>query len=192
TILDLVAIKSSYPSEIYDNLYDFIGNLPILIFLVVRVVKDVRLLKKESRNIFAFGAIVASSGFILIGIIATRLALFAGVAMEDFALYMPFLVEIIAIMVLLLTLYIIYMELSFRYYILALLTGYFFSFVGDTYQLFYGLFGDIGYRAISRIFNLLSFSYFLAILIWVRGQNIIISSLVEIEAERERYKNLYT
>ncbi len=191
TIFDLVAIRSEYPSDKYGKFYDFIGNLPILIFLVYRIIKDVRLLKRESRNIFISGAIVASSGFILIGIIATRLALFAGVPMEEFILYMPFLIEIIAIMVLLLTLYIIYMELSFRYYILALLTGYFFSFIGDTYQLFYGLFEDIKYRGISRIFNLLAFSYFLSILIWVQGQKIIISSLSEIEAEREQYKNLY-
>jgi signal transduction histidine kinase len=192
TIFEINEIYNNYPSEIYDNLSDFIGNLPILIFLVIRVIRDSRMLKKESRNIFIVGAVVASSGFVLIGIIATRLALFVGVPWSDFVLYMPFLVEIISIMVLLMTLYIIYMELSFRYYIIALLAGFFFSFVGDTYQLFYGLFDDISYRAIARIFDLLAFSYFLVILIWVRGQKIIISSLTEIEEEREKYKSLYT
>ncbi|MFW9852098.1 MAG: sensor histidine kinase [Candidatus Thorarchaeota archaeon] len=191
TIFEIVEIYGTYPWEFFDNLSDFIGNLPILFLLVYRTFKDVQFLKRESRNIFLFGAIVASSGFLIVGLIASRLAIFVGIPMSDFYLYLPFLIEVIVIMILLMTLYIMYVELSFRYYILALLTGYIFSFIGDTYQLFYGLFGDVNYRGIARIFDLLAFSYFLVTLIWVRTKKIVVSSITEIEEERRKYKALY-
>lgn len=191
TIFDLVSLFSSYPVEWFSDLSDFLGNLPILIFLVIRVILDARLIKLQSLNIFLFGSIVASTGFITVAIIAVRLALSQGVPMSEFLLFLPFFIEVILIMFLLITLYVIYMEITFRYYILALLTGFAFLFFGDTFQLFYGLFGDIKYRGITRIFNLLGFSYMLAILIWVRGKNLVVSSITAIEEERKRYKSLY-
>ena len=191
TIFDIVSIFGDYPVEWFSQLSDFIGNLPILIFVIVRVILDARLVKRQSLSIFLFGSVIASTGFIIVAIIAARLAISQGVPMSEFFIYLPFLVETVLIMFSLLTLYIIYMEITFRYYILALLTGFAFLFVGDAYQLFYGLFGDIKYRGITRIFNLLGFSYIFAILIWVRGKKLVISSITAIEEERKRYKTLY-
>lgn len=190
-IFDIISIYRSYPSDIYDNLYAFIANMPILIFLLYRVIRDIRLLKPESRVILSFGAIAASSGFIIVGIVSARLGFERGVSLEDFLLYLPFLIQIIAIMVLSITLYIMYMELSFRNYILALLTGFIFSFIGETYGLFYGLYGTTNYRGIERIFTLLAFSYFFVILWWVRRRKITVTSISEIEEERKKYKALY-
>lgn len=83
------------------------------------------------------------------------------------------------------------MQLSFRNYILAILVGYMFSFLGETYGLFYGLYGTINYRGIERIFTLLAFSYFFVTLVWVRRRKIVMTSLSEIEEERKKYKALY-
>jgi signal transduction histidine kinase len=191
TIFDVISIFREYPFELFSQISDFLGNLPILIFLVIRVILDARLIKLQSLNIFFFGSIIASTGFVIVAIMATRLAVSQGYLVSDFLIYLPFLIETILIMFLLLTLYIIYMEITFRYYILALLTGFAFLFLGDAYQLFYGIFGDIQFRGITRTFNLLGFSYLFAILIWVRGKKLVVSSITQIEEERKRYKALY-
>ncbi len=190
-IFDIISTYRSYPSDLYDSLYAFIANMPILIFLLYRVIRDIRLIKTESRIRLFFGAIAASLGFIIVGIVTARLGFEKGVSWEDFLLYLPFMIQIIGIMVLSLTLYIMYMELSFRNYILAILVGYMFSFLGETYGLFYGLYGTINYRGIERIFTLLAFSYFFVILWWFRSKKITVTSISEIEEERKKYKALY-
>ena len=188
---DVIKIYHYYPSNLFDDLYAFIANMPVFFFLIYRFITDFKLIKRESRFVVAFGAIAASSGFIIVGIIAARLSLERGVPTEDFFLYLPYMIQIIVIMVFSITLYIMYMELSFRNYILALLTVYIFYFIGETYGLFYGLYENITYRNIERIFTLLAFSYIFVIMIWVRGEKIIPLSFSEIEEERRKYKALY-
>ena len=190
-LFDIIALHGDYPLDIYNAISDLVGNIPILFLLIYRVVKDYRLTKKSERLMLFMGSLVSSSGFILLGIIALRVAFSVGIPISDIYLYLPFLIVDIAIMALLVTLYIYYIELNFRYYILALLSGYFFAFVGDVFELLYGLFEGVLNRIAARTATLFAFSLLMIVLIWTRGKKISISSLTQIEIEREKYKSLY-
>ncbi|MHA1551296.1 MAG: sensor histidine kinase [Candidatus Heimdallarchaeaceae archaeon] len=191
SIFDIISLFADYPIEIYDVISDLVGNIPILILLIYRIVMDFRYIKKESRLVLSVGSLVSSSGFILLGIIAVRVAFSTEIPESDIFLYLPFLIVNILIMVLLVTLYILYVEINFRYYILALLSGYFFVFVGDVYELLYGLYGGTYYRIVARSATLFAFTFLMVVLIWVKGRNLSISSLSQIESERKRYMELY-
>ncbi|MCK4973224.1 MAG: hypothetical protein KAS52_07865, partial [Candidatus Heimdallarchaeota archaeon] len=143
-IFDIISIYSSYPIDIYDAISDFVGNLPILALLIYRIIVDFKHIKKENRTTLLFGSIVSSSGFVLLGVIVLRVALSTpDISMNDILLYLPFLIVNILMMVLLVTLYILYVEVNFRYYILALLSGYFFLFVGDVFEFMYALYKGV-------------------------------------------------
>ena len=191
-IFDIISIYSSYPIEIYDAISDFVGNLPILALLIYRIVVDFKHIKKENRTTLLFGSIVSSSGFVLLGVIVLRVALSTpDIPISDILLYLPFLIANILMMVLLVTLYILYVEVNFRYYILALLSGYFFLFVGDVFEFMYALYKGVVNRIISRSVTLFAFTLLFAVLVWIRGSKISISTLSQIEEERTKYKKLY-
>ncbi len=191
-IFDIISIYSSYPIDIYDAISDFVGILPILFLLFYRIIVDFKHIKKENRTTLLFGSIVSSSGFILLGVVVLRVALSTpGISINDILLYLPFLIVNILMMVLLVTLYILYVEVNFRYYILALLSGYFFLFVGDVFEFMYALYKGIGNRIASRSVTLFAFALLFVILVWIRSSNISISTLSQIEEERTKYKKLY-
>ncbi len=191
-IFDIISLNSSYPIPIYDAISDFVGNLPILILLIYRIIVDFKHIKKENRTNLLLGSIVSSSGFVLVGIIALRIAFSkAEISVSDILLYLPFLIVTVSIMVLLVTLYILYVEVNFRYYILALLTGYFFAFIGDVFEFLYAIDGVKADRITARSMTLFAFTLLFVVLIWINQSNISISTLSQVEAERERYKKLY-
>jgi signal transduction histidine kinase len=191
-IFDIISIYSSYPVDIYNALSDLAGNLPILILLIYRIIVDFKHIKKENRTTLLFGSIVSSSGFILLGVIVLRVALSTPeILLNDILLYLPFLIVNILIMVLLVTLYILYVEANFRYYILALLSGYFFLFVGDVFEFMYALYKGLGNRITSRAMTLFAFTLLFVVLVWIRSSNVSISTLSQIESERTKYKKLY-
>ena len=183
---------ADYPLGIFDELSDLIGNLPILALLLYRIIADSRYIKKESRISLFLGSLVASSGFILLGVLALRVALStAGIPLSDILLYLPFLIVNILNMALLVTLYILYVEANFRYFLLALLSGYFFIFVGDVFELLYGFYGNLGDRVVARLTTFFGFTLLLVVLLAIRLSNISLSTLKHIEIEREKYKELY-
>ncbi|MCG3223036.1 MAG: hypothetical protein H7647_01115, partial [Candidatus Heimdallarchaeota archaeon] len=128
----------------------------------------------------------------MLGVIVLRVALSTPeILLNDILLYLPFLIVNIIIMVLLVTLYILYVEANFRYYILALLSGYFFLFVGDVFEFVYALYKGLGNRITSRAMTLFAFTLLFVVLVWIRSSNVSISTLSQIESERTKYKKLY-
>ncbi|MHA1346674.1 MAG: hypothetical protein ACTSO3_09790 [Candidatus Heimdallarchaeaceae archaeon] len=153
-IFDIISIYSSYPIPIYDAVSDLTGNLPILALLIYRIIVDFKHIKKENRTTLLIGSIVSTSGFVLLGVVVLKVALSTPtIPLNDILLYLPFLITNILLMVLLVTLYILYVEANFRYYILALLSCYFFLFVGDVFEYMYALYKGVGNRIISRSVN---------------------------------------
>ncbi len=192
SIFDIIAIYSNYPIKIYNSISDFVGNLPIVFLLIYRFVIDFKYIRKENRTSLLLGSIASSSGFVLIGVIALKVAFSTpDIPVSDIFLYLPFLIVTILIMVLLVMLNILYVEVNFRYYLLALLSGYFFAFIGDVFELFWGLYGGIENRIVARSMTLFAFTLLFVVLVWIRGSNISISTLSQIESERMKYKKLY-
>ncbi|MBY9000819.1 MAG: hypothetical protein KGD64_07905 [Candidatus Heimdallarchaeota archaeon] len=190
-IFDLFSLfGGSYPVSYFNNLVGFIAIIPILYLIINRLVRDLKLIRKESIPITIAGTGIASVGFVAFAVVVTILFSLTndGQGLVSYAI-LAGLESIIMIMIVLL--YILYLQLEFRYYWFVIFAGFLLEIISHVFKTIYDMFNIEIFSMISDAFSVIAFASVFVIILWIWNKELSLTPISQIEVERKQYKNLY-